>query len=161
MWKILTPLLMVGLSSCAPEPQVVHKTVDRDADIVALTHAKKVTWRELYDAQDADGLAAFLADDFILIAGGNFTPKAEEVDWLRNNSWAGPEDFVYAIEDIVFITDDAAIIYGRGSSTRTGEDGTPCAHTYISSNTLRREGDKWHPVSSHVSDSKCEPIKSG
>ena len=161
MRKLIIPLLCAGLTACAAETQTKTETVDRAADMAALTQAKKVTWRQLYDDQDADGLAEFLADDFILIASDDFSPKNKEVSWLRNNKWAGPEDFLYTIEDIVFITDDAALIYGRGTSTRTNENGSPCKHSYISSNTLRRVGDKWRPVSSHVSDNKCETIESG
>jgi len=162
MLKFTAVLIAISLSACSAQTETPSKPlVDRDADIATLTDLKKIKWRKLYDEQDADGLADFLADDFVLIASNNVTPKKDEVDWLRNNEWAGPADFLYTIEDIVFITDDAAIIYGRGSSTRSNEDGTACAHTYISSNTLRREGNTWRPVSSHVSDSNCELIEAG
>lgn len=128
-------------------------------DEAALRTLKTDTWPAIYASNDADALDAFLAEDFVLIAGGSITPKAEEVDWMRKNTWEAPEDFVYEVSDVVFITPDAAIVYGRGLSTRETENGTPCRHSYWSSNTIRREGNDWRPVSSHVSDVSCEPLK--
>lgn len=104
-------------------------------------------------------LEQFLASDFVLIAGGNVSPKIDEVAWLRNSGvWSQPDDFSYEVKDVVLIAPNAAIVYGKGSSTRTNESGQPCSHTYWSSNTLRRVDGKWHPVTSHVSDAKCDAI---
>lgn len=146
---------VVSLGACATNSQFV----DQSHDEAELRKLKKVTWRRLYDNSDADGLDKFLAEDFVLIGGeAGFVPKIDEVEWLRNNEWEGPDDFVYTIENIVFLNRDAAIIYGVGTSTRKTENGVPCKHSYISSNTLRREGSVWRPVTSHVSDSRCDPI---
>ncbi|WP_158586671.1 nuclear transport factor 2 family protein [Henriciella mobilis] len=131
---------------------------DRAEDEAALRTLKTETWPAIYASNDAEALDAFLADDFVLIAGGSVTPKAKEVDWMRNNPWDAPEDFRYDVEGVVFIGPDAAIVYGRGLSTRATENGAPCAHSYWSSNTIRRENDRWRPVSSHVSDVTCDPL---
>jgi ketosteroid isomerase-like protein len=163
MMTRLTPLVLALLvaASCAPDPASTNPVppADRQADEDALRHAKVVTWRQLYDESDAEGLHAFLADDFVLIGGANgFTPKVDEVEALRNDPWAGPPDFLYTIEDIVFLTADAAIVYGVGTSTRASADGSPCRHRYLSSNTFRKEEGAWRPVTSHVSDATCTPI---
>ena len=128
---------------------------DRDA----LRTAKLETWPGLYASQDADGLDAFLADDFVMIAAdGSLSPKTAEVEWLRNNPWRGAADFVYTIEDIVFLSRDAAIVYGYGQSTGADSNGAPCVHRYVSSNTFRRNGGYWRPVLSHLSGERCETI---
>lgn len=146
---------IVACSGCAT--QILPS--DREAAEAEIRKAKLETWRSLYNLNDADGLDAFLADDFVLIGGeSGFTPKAEEIEWLRKNSWEGPQDFVYTIEKIVFLNRDAAVVYGTGTSTRTLEDGEPCNHRYISSNTFRREGGEWRPVTSHVSDARCDLV---
>ncbi len=145
-------VFVAGIAGCT-----THLTgPTRADDAAALRDLKIVEWRRLYDESDADGLAAFLADDFVLIGGeAGFSPKTAEVDWLRHNDWAGPDDFRYTIEDIVFLNDDAAIVYGRGTSTRTDAQGRSCRHSYLSSNTFRRERGAWRPVTSHVSDATC------
>lgn len=150
---ILIPLFMI---SCSDQPF----EFDQAKAEKELSKAKIVTWRKLYDNADADGLNKFLAEDFVLIGGESiFTTKAEEIEWLRNNKWTGPDDFVYTIKDIVFLSNDAAIVYGIGTSTRKTEDGKPCNHSYISSNTFRRENGIWRPVTSHISDVRCSPIE--
>lgn len=148
------------IAVCASGGCTTHTLhVDRAHDEAELRKAKIETWRRLYDHSDADGLDVFLADDFVLIGGEpGFRPKAEEVEWLRNNTWDGPDDFIYTIESIVFLNRDAAIVYGIGTSTRTSDDGEPCSHSYISSNTFRREDQVWRPVTSHVSDARCDLI---
>lgn len=143
-----------ALAACIAAPALAGESSDE----AAIRKLKTETWPTIYAQNDADALAAFLADDFVLIVGGSVTPKADEVEWMRTSSWDAPDDFVYEVVDVVFITPDAAIVYGRGLSTRTDDDGAPCRHSYWSSNTLRREGETWRPVSSQVSDAKCEPL---
>ncbi|WP_273241039.1 DUF4440 domain-containing protein [Hyphomonas atlantica corrig.] len=145
-------LILLGActdTSAAPAPDLAQE----EAVLRAL---KSDTWPGIYAANDADALAAFLADDFVLIGGGVRT-KADEVDWMREHSWSAPEDFRFEVDDVIFLTPDSALVYGRGLSTRETEDGTPCQHSYTSSNTLRRTADGWHAVSSHVSDATCAP----
>lgn len=154
MKRLTIAFSAAALAAIAAIPALALQNKD-DADLTTL---KTEVWPEIYASNDADRLEGFLADDFVLIAGGSFSTKAEEVDWMRNNEWEAPADFVYQVEDIRYITEDAAIIYGRGLSTRETEDGAPCRHSYISSNTVRRTEAGWKPVSSHVSDVTCEPI---
>lgn len=117
-------------------------------------------WPGLYANKDADGLAEFLSDDFILIAGGKVGSKAEEVSWLRDpGDWSQPDDFAFRVIDVLLITPDAALVYGEGTSTQTQADGEVCRMSYLSSNTLRRVDGRWRPVSSHVSDAHCTPVQ--
>jgi len=147
--------LLVALGACTSVPSVTQADLEQEEAV--LRALKSDTWPGLYAANDADGLAAFLADDFVLIGGGVRT-RTDEVNWMRENSWDGPADFVFEVDDVIFLTPDSALVYGRGLSTRMAEDGTPCRHSYMSSNTLRRTDDGWHPVSSHVSDATCDPV---
>ncbi|NNF68055.1 MAG: nuclear transport factor 2 family protein [Gammaproteobacteria bacterium] len=134
----------------------------RSGAVAELKTLKQVTWPGIYADKDAQALEAFLADDFVMLAGGQLTPKTDEVEWLRNaGDWSPPEDFSYQVIDILMVTPDAAIVYGKGISTRENDAEQPCRHSYFSSNTLRRVNEKWHPVFSHVSDASCEVVETG
>ena len=134
---------------------------DREADIATLTEKKIVIWPKLYAERDADGLDAFLGDEFVVLnPDGTKRTKADELKFLRETPPDDEEsDFLYTIDDIVFPTDDMAIIYGHGDSTRETEDGEPCHHNYWSSNTLVRREGEWKAVFSHVSGVTCTPIE--
>jgi len=153
---ILAGIILAGCSN--PD---IESFSDRDADIAALTKIKLEDWPRYYRENDADGLADFLSDEFVVISDtGRITPKADEVDWVRNNEWAGADTgFVYEIEKITFPTDDTAIIYGTGRSERINAAGQPCAHSYVSSNSLRRDGGRWRATLSHVSGVTCTVIE--
>ena len=147
---ILATSLLAGCADRAPS----------EAEVIEEIQQLKVNdWPEIYATKDGERLDEFLANDFVLIAGGAVSPKNDEVAWLKNpGDWQQPADFSYEVEDVILIADDAAIVFGQGRSTRTNEAGLPCAHTYWSSNTLRRVNGTWKPVTSHVSDAKCEPL---
>ena len=144
-----------------PLSAMVAQASDRAADIETLTEKKIVIWPKLYAKRDADGLDAFLGDEFVVLnPDGSKRTKADEVKFLRETPPDNEEsDFLYTIDDIVFPTDDMAIIYGHGDSTRETEDGKPCHHNYWSSNTLVRREGEWKAVFSHVSGVTCTPIK--
>jgi len=154
--KIILAVLFV--TACSGS---VSKPVERNTDIAALTVTKLETWPSFYKNQDADGLADFLHPDFVFILNdGGRSTYTDEVDWVRNNPWSGNanDDFIYKIEDIIFMSDNVAMIYGKGTSTRETESGQLCAHSYWSSNTLRRVDGRWRPTHSHVSGTKCDPF---
>lgn len=150
----ITLLIIALLSACnAPQSQ----NPNRETDIQALTYAKVEAWRALYRKGDAEGLANFLNDDFIFIPGdGEAITKQDEVDYVRNNPPNMPDDFLYHVDNIIFTGSDTAIVYGKGHSTRTNENGESCAHTYWSSNSFKRVDGRWRPSFSHVSGAKCE-----
>jgi len=152
-------ILTLGLF-VSPSISVAAMPLDKDLAIV-LRDIKINEWPSYYRTQDADGLANFLSRDFVFITDdGSRSNYIQEVDWVRNNPWSGAEndDFVYHIEDIVLQSDQVAIIYGEGVSTRTTEAGEPCRHSYWSSNTLRLEDGRWKPTFSHVSGVACTPL---
>ena len=155
-WLLLMVAVWVGSASAGADD------LDRAADVDALRVLKLETWPSFYKNQDHEGLAEFLAEDFVFILNdGSRSTYLEEIEWVENNPWSGSanDDFVYTIEDIAFQSNDVAIIYGKGTSTRETEDGRPCAHSYWSSNVIRRQDGRWRPSFSHVSGAICTPIE--
>ncbi|MGJ3230202.1 MAG: nuclear transport factor 2 family protein [Oceanicaulis sp.] len=150
MMQILAILAAAGAVQADARPQ----------DDAELGRLKSETWPAIYRELDAAALDAFLDDRFLMLgAEGAVTTKAEELSWMRQAETSGqPEDFRFTIEDILYIGENAAIVFGEGASTRTTADGRPCAHSYHSSNTFIREDARWRPVFSHVSGARCTPI---
>ncbi len=130
----------------------------READIAALREAKLDAWPDFYRRNDADGLAAFLADDFVALSDdGSVETKEQAVAWVRANKWANANnDFRYDISDIVFYGADTANVYGVGSFN--GKDPTgACRMQYTSANIFVRQGARWRPAFSHTSRAACAP----
>ncbi len=122
-------------------------------DRAALTKAKLQDWPGFYKANDADGLADFLADGFVALSddGGTET-KEQAVAWVRSNKWGGADNgFSYAISDIAFYGPDVANVYGVGSY-----NGDKCRMRYTSANIFVRDGARWRPKFSHTSTAACE-----
>ena len=130
---------------------------DRSADIAALTEAKLVLWPKFYRESDADGLAGFLADEFVNFSDdGSRETKEEAIAWVRANKWDGAEHgFEYTISGIIFHGDDVANVYGIGRHDGYGPD-VPCRMAYTSANIFVRHGGRWKAAFSHTSASKCE-----
>ena len=126
-------------------------------DIAALQEAKLRTWPALYKANDAEGLAAFLADGFVAFSDdGSTETKEQAVDWLRKNKWGGAENgFRYDIASITFHGADTANVYGIGSFDGKAEDGTACRMQYTSSNIFVRQGSRWKAAFSHTAGGAC------
>lgn len=155
MMALCCGLVMVGLTGLAH----ASDKPDRAEARAALAHAKVHLWRQLYRNNDVAGLKTFLSDDFVIIgANGSEQTKADILKEMEADPWTMPDDFLYTVTGIIFPTDDSAIVYGHGDSTRQSAEGWTCAHNYTSSNVFRLDGDRWRPVSSHVSDSSCEPL---
>ena len=131
---------------------------DRAADIAALTEAKLNAWPRYYREQDADGLATFLADDFVALSDdGARERKDQVVAWLRTHPWAGSENgFRYEIKDIVFYGADTANVYGVGRFDGRNEAG-PCRMAYTSANIFVRQQGRWRAAFSHTSAARCAP----
>ena len=129
----------------------------RTADRAALEEAKLRTWPALYRTNDADGLAAFLADGFVAFSDdGTMETKEQAVAWLRSNKWANANnDFRYNITQIAFYGEDAANVFGVGSFNGKDSDGSACRMRYTSSNVFVRQQSKWKPIFSHTSASAC------
>ena len=130
----------------------------RESDIAALREAKLKAWPGFYRANDADGLAAFLADGFVALSDdGSTETKEQAVAWVRANKWGNAEnDFRYDISDIAFYGADTANVYGMGSFNGTGPDGA-CRMRYTSANIFIRQAGRWRPAFSHTSRAACAP----
>lgn len=151
------------LSSPVSAPVTLIQVGENTDDLAraAVIHAKTIEWFGYYAENDADGLAEFLSDDFVLIgADGSVSTKDDEVTFLREVGWAAPVDFEYHVDGVIFPSAAVAIVYGHATSTRMTGDAQPCQHSYASSNVLKANGDEWRPVSSHVSGVQCVPIDS-
>ena len=151
-------LMAVAMSGAAWAGPVI---ADRAEVATILTEKKVVDWPRLYAERDADGLDEFLADGFkVLEPDGTVRTKAEEIEWLRETP---PDDetsdFIFTIEEILFSSDNIAIVYGHGDSTRSTDDGRPCHHNYWSSNTFILQEGVWKPIFSHVSGISCTPLE--
>lgn len=147
-------LLAAVLGVLAP---LAH-TDERKADETAIREIKAAHWPNFYRNQDTAGLGAFLAPEFVSIApDGAVTPRADELAWVRSNTW-GPANFRYTVTRIDWFGSDLALVTGQGASDRTDGEGQPCRHTYVSSNLLRRAPGTalgWQALSSHVSGDAC------
>lgn len=120
-------------------------------DEAALREAKVVTWPELYRRQDTDGLAAFLAESFIMVSpDGNVSTRAEEIAWVAKHPWQ-PHQFSYTITRIDCPSPDVALIIGNGRSVRRDENGRVVVHSYASSNLFLLQSGRWRAAMSHVS----------
>ncbi len=148
--------VLAFVAAMAQAPQSV--VADRAADIAALREAKLKAWPDFYRRNDADGLAAFLADDFVAFGDdGSVETKEQAVAWVRANKWANAEnEFRYQISDIVFYGADTANVYGVGSFNGTSPSGA-CRMQYTSANIFVRQGARWRPAFSHTSRAACAP----
>jgi ketosteroid isomerase-like protein len=151
--------LPLGLTACSGEPGAA--TPAREADIETLTEAKEVAWNGFYRRRDAEGLADFLADGFILLnPDGTKESKADAVAYVRDNEWPGASsNFEYKVTAIEFYGPDTANVFGQGLFD-SSEEGEQCRMRYTSSNIFVRQGDGWHPIFSHTSPAYC-PAEEG
>lgn len=127
------------------------------SDIAALREAKLVAWPGFYRRNDANGLARFLADDFVQLShDGSTETKAQAVAWVRANKWSNSfNNFRYEIKDIVFYARNTANVFGTGSFDGKGADGAACRMQYTSANIFVRQGAGWRPRFSHTSKPAC------
>jgi len=143
----LVAAVMASLVLAAP----AHPAACRDDK--ELRRLKVEVWPALYLKQDYAGLRDFLHEDFRGVdAEGHVTTRADEVEWLRKNSWSA-DDFRFDILSIE-CAGNTAIIIGMGSSVeKRNADGSAVRSAYASTNVFVRTSDGWHPIASHVSPS--------
>lgn len=148
--SVLVFLAAAATASAVPE---------RAADIAALRVAKLNDWPRFYRANDADGLARFLADGFVAMShDGSIETKAEAVAWVRANRWANAANrFRYDISGVTFYGPATANVYGVGSMDGKGPDGAACRLRYTSANIFVRQAGRWRPSFSHTSKPACAP----
>jgi ketosteroid isomerase-like protein len=136
----LAALVFASLAALAGEPD----------DEAALRRIKEELWPRAYATQDVDLLDSLLAPEFQLIdAEGNWSTKAEELDWVRHNA-PTYDSLVFTILRLEIFAGDSAIVAGKGTITGTGNEG-PYLLEYMSTNVLVRRDGRWQAVASHVS----------
>jgi ketosteroid isomerase-like protein len=148
---------VIGVSVLALLAATAAQADGHGADHALLEEAKLRTWPGLYRANDADGLADFLAEGFVAFsADGSVETKEQAVAWLRSNKWANADnDFRYDITRIAFYGADLANVFGVGSFNGKAGDGSACRMQYTSSNVFVRQQARWKPIFSHTSTAAC------
>ena len=141
-------LFLLACISCSCADQNVSKvpvTVSED-DIRSLRYLKEVEWPKAYREHDTILLDRILGDDFQMIdAGGNWSDKAGELAWIKENASA-PDSFYYDIKRMDILENGTVLICG------TGHIFNDTTHTiYESSNILIKRDSIWKAVASHVS----------
>lgn len=139
-------ILLIALSivSCVETSYEVTSV-----DLENLRYLKEVEWPKAYREQDTVLLDRILGDDFKMIdAGGNWSDKASEMAWIKENVSA-PDSFYYDIKRLDALENGTVLICG------TGHIFNDTSHTiYQSSNILIRRSGMWKAVASHVSGIK-------
>ncbi|GAB4524218.1 MAG: hypothetical protein Kow00133_12410 [Amphiplicatus sp.] len=154
--------LALAASALAAAPlQSPETSAARAADEAQLRRIKTELWPNFYRQQDMKGLAAFLADSFVIIGPqGEVSTRADALEDVAAGPWS-PANFTYTVLRIDWHGADLVTITGRGESDRASARGEPCRHRYISSNLLRRAPAAplgWQALSSHVSGVACEAV---
>jgi len=125
------------------------------SDEAALREIKEVLWPRAYAQQDVALLDSLLADEFQMVdAEGNWSTKAEELEWVRSNP-PSYDSLVFEIIRLDIFENGSAIVAGRGIVSGTDEQG-PYTLEYQSTNVLIKREGAWKAVASHVSGIKRE-----
>lgn len=128
------------------------------SDESALREIKEVLWPRAYAQQDVELLDSLLADEFQMVdADGNWSTKAEELDWVRSNP-PSYDSLVFQILRLGIFENGSAIVAGKGIVSGTDEQG-PYTLEYQSTNVLIKRRGKWQAVASHVSGIKREDAR--
>jgi ketosteroid isomerase-like protein len=123
------------------------------SDEAALREIKEVLWPRAYAQQDVALLDSLLADEFQMVdADGNWSTKAEELDWIRSNP-PSYDSLVFEIIRLDIFENGSAIVAGKGIVSGTDEQG-PYTLEYQSTNVLIKREGAWKAVASHVSGIK-------
>ena len=137
------------LVSCNGTPTSSDAKPVTAEDLQALRYLKEVEWPKAYREQDTLLLDRILGDDFQMIdAAGNWSDKAAELAWIRENASA-PDSFYYDIKRLEALENGTVLICG------TGHIFNDTTHMiYQSSNILIKRTGIWKAVASHVSGIK-------
>ena len=123
------------------------------SDEAALREIKEVLWPRAYAQQDVALLDSLLADEFQMVdAEGNWSTKAEELEWVRSNP-PSYDSLVFEIIRLDIFENGSAIVAGKGIVSGTDEQG-PYTLEYQSTNVLIKREGAWKAVASHVSGIK-------
>lgn len=128
---------------------------DDRSDESVLREIKEVLWPRAYAQQDVALLDSLLAEEFQMVdADGNWSTKAEELDWVRSNP-PNYDSLVFKILRLDIFENGSAIVAGKGMVSGSDEQG-PYTLEYQSTNVLIQRNGEWKAVASHVSGIKRE-----
>lgn len=127
-------------------------------DSGAVEKAVLETHREMVaaaDALDAQGFFAFILDAATgpVIQDGRLFPTRAEALAVVERSFEGVAtvERVYESEDVTVISEEAALLTGRGTSTVTLEDGRSFESPFAVSLVFVLKGDEWKVLHGHYS----------
>ena len=144
--KTIRGAIVLFLVLLSPATAVAGELTDEQQ----LRELKEVFWPRAYFEQDVALLDAILADEFQMVdADGNWTTKADELAWVRENA-PSYDSLVFEIKRLDIFGNGTAIVAGTGTVEGVGEDG-PYRFTYESTNVLIKRDGRWRAVASHVS----------
>jgi hypothetical protein len=145
-------LLMVIIALLTVSPAAAEKKSDEDV----LREIKEVHWPMAYAEQNTQLLDSILADEFQMIdAAGNYSDKAGELEWVRNNK-PTYSSFIFKIKRLEIFDKKTAVIAGTGIVKGAPGPNGPQDFTYESSNVLIKRDGRWQAILSHVSGIKEE-----
>jgi len=126
---------------------------EQRTDESVLREIKEVLWPRAYAQQDVELLDSLLADDFQMVdAEGNWSTKADELDWVRANK-PSYHSLVFKIKRLQIYETGSAIVAGKGLISGSDDNG-PYTLEYQSTNVLVKSDGSWKAVASHVSGIK-------
>jgi len=146
---LILSIFSVVVSCQQPQPNISPTPIINDGDQGILRNLKEVQWPKAYREQDTLLLDKILGDDFQMVdASGNWSNKAQELQWIKEHATAH-DSFFYEIKRLDVLPNGTALICGTGhifnDTTET---------IYQSSNILIKRKGAWKAVSSHVSGIK-------
>lgn len=148
--KTVLVLLAFALLSAPPSDA---SSADRSDDEAAIRELKEVLWPKAYFEQDTKLLDRILAPEFQMVDGeGNWTTKADELDWVSKNRPAY-DALEFEIRRLDVFENGTAIAAGTGT-IRGSDEGGPYVAEYQSTNVLIKREGRWRAVASHVSGYK-------
>jgi len=153
--RCLTAVLIAGLVIAQSSGSF---GAEEQSDEATLREIKEVLWPRAYAQQDVALLDSLLADEFQMVdADGNWSTKAQELDWIRSNP-PSYDSLVFEIIRLDIFENGSAIVAGKGVVSGTDESG-PYTLEYQSTNVLIKRSGKWQAVASHVSGIKREDAR--
>jgi ketosteroid isomerase-like protein len=104
-------------------------------------------WDAVLVTNDAEGVASFMADDWVYVAHDGITTKVDLIGWIASGRLAH-----HSMETVgtprIAVHGDTVIVSARKASTGTWEGAAYRADEWISEVFVRQDG-SWRSVLSH------------
>lgn len=138
----LAALALAARGAAQPEQRVDPALLARDS-----------SWNALRLRGDANGLAALLAEDWLLThSDGRTQDKADYVNELRRGATGGRVNTAITNEAVrVRLYGETAVITGASVQSGVGADGQPFSGRFRFTRVWVKRGEAWLMVASHSS----------